>query len=383
MKKIFIVLALFFACSVSAFAYFDVPEGNEYREAISYLKNEGLIGGYADDSFRPNNLVSRAEFLKMALGKTEDFASLVYEEPCFTDVKKEDWFLPYVCYAKEKGIVGGYPDGTFKPNDRVDLAQVSLILSRILKLDLPVAEGAIAWYYPAVKFFADNSYLPFTLEYFGQQITRGELAEILWRVAEEIKDRESIKIEEIKEGTCSEVDAEVPYSVDMERVRAAWLKWTNDARAAGGLGAYTYNGQLARTATVWSELAEDRGYIDHKRSGQAAYYDYAMIKDWFTNQGLTFENWRGITFTENIGYGVYYCNSGDCTDKVIEGMKGVFNFFMAEKGKSYRPHYNSIMSGAFKEIGFGLAVDERSKKFYFTIHYGTKINSTPSAVCGS
>ena len=52
----------------------------------------------------------------------------------------------------------------------------------------------------------------------------------------------------------------------------------------------TINWNLNQSATVWSEFSEDRGYIDHKRPGTTAYYDYWAITSWFADLGLVFEN---------------------------------------------------------------------------------------------
>lgn len=188
---------------------------------------------------------------------------------------------------------------------------------------------------------------------------------------------------------CVQIPQTVPANVDLQRVREAWLGWYNQARAKNGLAPYVYNDQLNRTATVWSVHAENKGTIDHKRAGQKVFYDYKKVIAWFADLGLKFKNVKGKTATENIAWDYYKCptvkgNSGaaaDCTDNFIKAIRHGFDFFMSEKNKKYRPHYESIMNPQYKEIGLGIAVDPVHKKFFLTVHYATEITSKPKAVC--
>lgn len=108
-----------------------------------------------------------------------------------------------------------------------------------------------------------------------------------------------------------------------------------------------------------------------------------MIADWFEDQGLTFENRYRVTFTENIGWGPFRCSSSksDCTDEMIDTIRGSFDFYMDEKYDDYKPHYNSLMNEYFDEIGLGIAVDEGAGQYYLSVHYGTKITSDPLPIC--
>ena len=98
---------------------------------------------------------------------------------------------------------------------------------------------------------------------------------------------------------------------------------------------------------------------------------------WFESLGLEFKNIGGITYTENIGWGPYSCSEEDCTEELEDALRSTFDFFMSEAGQAYRPHYNSVMNNGFKEMGLGIAVDERAKRYYVTVHYGTQIVSGP------
>lgn len=170
---------------------------------------------------------------------------------------------------------------------------------------------------------------------------------------------------------------EAPANVDMQRVRDAWFGWYNGYRAELGLAPYASDATLERTASNWSYYSVKRGTIDHKRAWQAPYYDYKGIERWFGDRGVAFANVGGKTYTENIGWGVYRCDQEDCTDELIGAIRSTFDFFMSEKGKAYRPHYNAIVGEKFTLMGMGIGVDPASKRYYVTAHFATELTSEP------
>lgn len=137
--------------------FYDVDASNKNYVAINFLFSKGVIKGYDDGSFRPYFVINRAEFLKMLIegaGITPDPARY---NSCFSDVVS-DWYAPYVCYAKEKGWVEGYGDGTFKPANEVNKVEALKMLLKVNGVQVPtivpfnpysdVASGA--WYAPYV-----------------------------------------------------------------------------------------------------------------------------------------------------------------------------------------------------------------------------------------
>ena len=82
----------------------DLDATDDNYIAIDYLYEEGVLGGYSDGSFKPENTVNRAELLKILVegqGVTPDADEY---QNCFPDVTT-DWYAKYVCYAKEEGWV--------------------------------------------------------------------------------------------------------------------------------------------------------------------------------------------------------------------------------------------------------------------------------------
>ncbi len=184
-----------------------------------------------------------------------------------------------------------------------------------------------------------------------------------------------------EDNACVTINVQQPSaSVDMERVREAWLGWYNDYRASLGLSPYASDSTLDRTASNWSYYSVKRGTIDHKRAWQAPYYDYKAIESWFGNFGVTFKNVRGKTYTENIGWGRYSCSKDDCTDDLVASIRSTFDFFMNEKGLAYRPHYNAIVNPEFTKMGMGIGIDAATKRYYLTAHFATELTSEP-AIC--
>ena len=108
----------------------DVSADKWYNNAVSTLSHMGVIGGYADGTFRPDAPISRAEFAKIAVSFTQNNGSAVYNY--FTDVKTTDWFAPYVTAAKDAGLIEGYSDGSFKPESKITRAEACAIVNRTL-----------------------------------------------------------------------------------------------------------------------------------------------------------------------------------------------------------------------------------------------------------
>lgn len=108
----------------------DVSADKWYNNAVSTLCHMGVLGGYSDGTFRPNAPITRAEFAKIAVSFSQANGSAVYSY--FTDVKTTDWFAPYVTAAKDSGLIEGYSDGSFKPENRITRAEACAIVNRVL-----------------------------------------------------------------------------------------------------------------------------------------------------------------------------------------------------------------------------------------------------------
>lgn len=367
---------------------YDVVD-HQFETAVIYLKDNGIIEGYSDGTYQPSKSVNRAEFTKIIVEAKLGANPTTYATGCFPDVQKTDWFASYVCYAKQNGIIGGYPDGYFRPANTINLAEAAKILVNTLNVEKPSVTSSV-WYQVFIEAMQNKSFLPNTFKEIDQTVNRGEMAEMVWRIKENVvtqpftqfEFQESIPDNPIDSGdlnSCS--DKNLPSTIDMGRVRDEWLTWYNSARDQFGFHAYSYNDYLNYSATEWSEYSRDIGVMSHNRPGQTDFYDYSIITQWFEDLGITFSSISGVTYSENIGYGTYSCNEADCTQELIDSSRFIFDAYMAEKGTSYTGHYDSVMNKYFNEIGLGYAIDSAKEVMYLTVHYATALASNPADVC--
>jgi len=170
--------------SVSALDFVDVTD--RYRDApfsaadtagISVLTSLGVVEGNPDGTFAPGRGLNRAEFLKIVVGSIGVPLEPV-TDPCFPDVEKDAWYAAYICHAKQEGIVSGYPDGMFRPNQSVNYAEALKMLGEIYTVYDRTADDA-DWYAP----YRDAAYeegvgLPRMEAQMARLLTRGQMARL-------------------------------------------------------------------------------------------------------------------------------------------------------------------------------------------------------------
>ncbi|HLG25555.1 MAG TPA: S-layer homology domain-containing protein, partial [Candidatus Gracilibacteria bacterium] len=176
----------------------DVDENHPNKTAIDYFLNEGIFTGYPDGSFQPDRVLNRAEQLKvfMLFSGAEPTATLY--KNCFPDVA-EEWFARYVCFAKEQGVVEGYPDGTFRPAQEVNKVEALKMLGMLQEWetqqpeqnpfdDVPYGE----WFAPYVEFAKTHNLLEETGTIYGPAlgISRAGTAELMYRSLEVLESQQ-------------------------------------------------------------------------------------------------------------------------------------------------------------------------------------------------
>lgn len=107
--------------------------GHWAENIILQWQIEGKIKGYEDNTFRPDNTITRAEFIHLLYSviTTEQNASVN-----FSDVSTSDWFYEDIAKAVSSHIIAGFEDNTFRPNEMITRAQSALIISNALQLPL-------------------------------------------------------------------------------------------------------------------------------------------------------------------------------------------------------------------------------------------------------
>ncbi|MBL4694021.1 S-layer homology domain-containing protein [Candidatus Gracilibacteria bacterium] len=169
----------------------DLKVNDDNFDAINYLYDLDVVSGYSDGTFKPTNAVNRAELLKILVEGNGVSPSLEDYSNCFSDVT-DDWYVPYVCYAKDEGWVDGYPDGTFKPAQTVNKVEAIKMLLNSKGVEVPevAAEapygdvGIGEWFTPFIYVAKGLGILEESGAYYGpaKGMTRGGIAENLYRL---------------------------------------------------------------------------------------------------------------------------------------------------------------------------------------------------------
>lgn len=124
-------------------------KGTKYESAVENLIEVGLVNGYPEDNtYRPNVVVTRAQMAKMmvvALGEEGKVANAATKKSTFTDIKNGHWAYGYVNVAKDLGIINGYPDGRFGPDETVTYAEATTMVIRALGYDDEVGKSTEIW----------------------------------------------------------------------------------------------------------------------------------------------------------------------------------------------------------------------------------------------
>ena len=169
----------------------DVDRNHPNYEAIKYLQEHRIIGGYNDGSFKPGNTVNRVEALKMLMLAFGLQAGPGSKLP-FSDTDDSAWYAGTLSTALEKGIVRGYDDGTFKPSSTVNKAEYLKMLfltggitpSENLSANPYDDVPKDAWYAPYAYLMNKQNLLdvPNNRLSAGSGMTRGDVAETIYRL---------------------------------------------------------------------------------------------------------------------------------------------------------------------------------------------------------
>ena len=179
-NKLKLILALIFVLTSvnSSFAmeFVDVPQGFWAYEQIDTLTNENVIGGYPENYFMPQNLVTRAEYASMVikvLGQDKIPIETMYS---FEDIDNSHWAFGSVVRAVNLDILKPADDGYFYPNDYVTRSEVITFLVNILKTEDITKKEAIT--------ALQNAYLDFDDVPDWFKVTAGK-AEVINVIAKE------------------------------------------------------------------------------------------------------------------------------------------------------------------------------------------------------
>jgi hypothetical protein len=145
--------------------FIDVPYGHRNYAHINALVEIGIINGYSDNSFRPNNTLTRAQaaimIVRAAGISTEGVSSN------FTDVPSSHAAYKFISAAYQAGIINGYSEGTFKPNANVTRAQIAIMVQRAFNVQ---ESGTVMSFTDVLEGYAPKKFIEILA---GQKIVNG------------------------------------------------------------------------------------------------------------------------------------------------------------------------------------------------------------------
>lgn len=188
LKKVIALVAVFaMMVSTVAFAqtFGDVADGDNYYEAIETLNKLGILTGDDNDNdgvmdFRPADSITRAEITVIVARIKGQTGAVAQTNTVFTDVPSTHWASGYIAQATNQGIVNGYGDGTFGPDDKVQYQDVIKMLMETLGYKPYAAENGG---YPTGYILAaqqQNVLKGVIGGAEGQEATRGQVAQMTY-----------------------------------------------------------------------------------------------------------------------------------------------------------------------------------------------------------
>jgi len=190
--KQFTLLIALFAPATTLASFPDVLSSHPNHDAIVYVQSQNIVSGYPDGTFRPDNTINRAELTKIIILNKDSQGIIDFcgngtyigspdRSNLFSDVQDITWYTSYVCRAKETRVIKGYPDGTFRPGQNINFVETAKIIVNATTSIYP-SDDSEPWYQVYVSYLSDRDAVPSSISSYDKSITRGEVAEILYRL---------------------------------------------------------------------------------------------------------------------------------------------------------------------------------------------------------
>jgi|TARA_B100000315_G_scaffold257340_1_gene305845 hypothetical protein len=115
----------------------------------------------------------------------------------FRDVDKGAWYINYICKARDEQLVGGYPDGTFRPGNYINFVEAAKIIASASATitsnpRLPSPNPNSPWYERYIRFLEARNVIPKSIMTLDQEISRGEMAEMIYRLDAKVTGMPSV-----------------------------------------------------------------------------------------------------------------------------------------------------------------------------------------------
>ena len=213
--------------------YSDVSESNSHYAAIMELASRGIIKGYSDGTFAPEKQVTRGQAAKMiaaVLGLDTGNGT----NTGFRDVSPQNEYAGAIAALKQAGIIDGYGDGTFRPNESIKRNHMAKIITRALGLqgygsvELPFTDLHSDYKEAISTLFEYGITTGTTATTFGGEtlVTRGQLASFIVRAEKAVQAVQSHQLE-VEIPVSKIVEASITIEdIENNKVKADEQEWT-------------------------------------------------------------------------------------------------------------------------------------------------------------
>lgn len=242
--------------AANAYVFKDLNPNADYYKPVLDLVNRGVISGYSDGTFRPSEAVTRGEAAKiLAIAMGLNVAR--QQNPGFKDVPQSHPYYAYIAAIANEGVIDGFNDKSFKPNELITRGQIAKALT--LGFQLEVASKINHNFKDVTSQNANEAYIQTlynlniakgttanTFEPFGT-VTRAQLATFIWRAEKADKGNPSYKVGDIR--------GDVIYINGVQYTIGSSLKaFVNEGNAAALKGAVIDGTFSGKTLTGIREL---------------------------------------------------------------------------------------------------------------------------------
>ncbi|MFC4403547.1 S-layer homology domain-containing protein [Gracilibacillus xinjiangensis] len=243
--------ALFLSNPLSSLAFDDLEKVPWAEDEINALYKQNIINGVNSTEFAPNRSITRAEATQLIV--SANFKDEIVEyDSSFSDVNDQYFYKDVIDIATAKGVITGYPDGTFRPKHSITRAEASVIINNAYSINLGSTKRSFSdlenshWAEVAMTNLSSNrlinGYPDGTIRP-SNEITRAEFAVILKTVLD------------YKNGIIPE-ETETTYEEEVVRL-------TNIERANHGLAPLEMDAKLTEVAELKSADMRDNNYFAH------------------------------------------------------------------------------------------------------------------------
>lgn len=321
-KKVFALL-ISILIPFQAFAFSDTSS-HKFSKSIELISDLEIVSGYADGTYQPEKTVNRAEAIKIiieSIYEPEQFEE--YEkQSCFLDIEGNKWYTKYICFAKEKNIIQGYPDKTFKPNQEVTFVEILKITLEAFNFEK--AEDEV-WFKPYVDAASQNNLIPLDVTSFSQKFNRGQMADLIARIIKYNKQELDSFLGELSIQNVTYQSVENNINIENQiKFNYQLLQLINEHRTNNGKEKLSINTNLSLASLHHSRFMASEKKLSHS-----------------DNEGLTHlgrcELYEEKCFAENVA---------------VHSSPTAQHFFDLWVNSE---SHNKNMLGNYKEIGIGLS----------------------------